>query len=169
MIRWEREAIEQINRETEEIRKISSKFLLNCTEKLENEKQLSEEIKSTLRNRSNFDTEVEKYDSMILEEVSHQRKLIDQEIKGVLGNKDHKEASANDRTKKAVEAETYEQLYRELSELLPLADEQYKTDPKYLWFVEQMNKKREFEAIIEERKLRLEQLQKKYQEELREL
>lgn len=31
MIKWEKEAIEQINRETEEIRKISSKFLLNCT------------------------------------------------------------------------------------------------------------------------------------------
>lgn len=104
MIKWEKEAIEQINRETEEIRKISNKFMLNCTEKLENEKHLSEEIKSTLRNRSNFEVEVEKYDSMILEEVTYQRKLIDQEIKGVLDGRDHKETVVNDRNKKGVEA-----------------------------------------------------------------
>jgi hypothetical protein len=58
MIKWETEAIEQINRETEEIKKISNKFLMNCSEKIDNEIHLTEEIKSTLKNRSQFDTEV---------------------------------------------------------------------------------------------------------------
>lgn len=60
---------------------------------------MSEEIRSTLKNRSHFDSEVEKYDSMIQQEVEAQRRRIDQEIKDVLGNRDHRDPAA-DKTKK---------------------------------------------------------------------
>lgn len=42
---------------------------------------------------------MEKYDSMIQQEVEAQRRRIDQEIKDVLGNRDHRDPAA-DKTKK---------------------------------------------------------------------
>lgn len=77
-----------------------------------------------------------------------QRRRIDQEIRDVLGNRDHRDPAA-DKTKKTDVAEHYDQLYKDLSTYLPLDNEAYKTDARYLWLLEQLNKKREFEAIIE--------------------
>ena len=54
-------------------------------------------------------------------------------------------------------------------EHLDLNEENYKSDPKYVKLLDGLNKKKELEVIIEERKVELEELEKKYQEEKRQL
>lgn len=66
MIKIENEAIQQLKKKTEEIKKLTKKFVTNCCERIENEESLQREIQETLRNRENFQSEVEKYDSMIV-------------------------------------------------------------------------------------------------------
>ena len=44
---------------------------------------------------------------------------------------------------------------------LNIESENYQEDPKYIRLVEGLSKKREFEAVIEERKMELEELRKK--------
>lgn len=52
-------------------------------------------------------------------------------------------------------------------EHLDLNEENYKHDQKYIDLLDGLNKKKELEVIIEERKMELEELEKKYMEEKR--
>lgn len=76
MIKIESEAILELKKKTDEIKKLTKKFLSNYCEKIENEMQLQEEIKQTLKNRDNFIEEVEKYDKLIEDEVEEKRKQL---------------------------------------------------------------------------------------------
>lgn len=69
MIKIESEAIQHLKKKTDEIKKLTKKFVANCCERIENEASLHREIQQTLRNRDNFNSEVVKYDSMIAEEL----------------------------------------------------------------------------------------------------
>ena len=42
-------------------------------------------------------------------------------------------------------------------------------DPKFIQLIDGLEKKREYEAVINERRMQLEELQKKYEEQKREL
>ena len=47
---------------------------------------------------------------------------------------------------------------------LNIDNENFQEDPKYIKLVEGLNKKREFEAVIDERKMQLEELKKRQAE-----
>ena len=76
MIKIENETIQQLKKKTDELKKLTKKFVSNCCQRIENEASLQREIEQTLRNRDNFQNEVEKYDSMIAEEVEDKRKQL---------------------------------------------------------------------------------------------
>ena len=48
MIKVESEAISELKKKTDEIKKLTKKFVANCCEKIENEMNLDQEIKATL-------------------------------------------------------------------------------------------------------------------------
>ena len=50
-----------------------------------------------------------------------------------------------------------------------LENEQYLKDPKFIELIDGLERKREYETVINERKMQLEELQKKYEEQKREL
>lgn len=52
---------------------------------------------------------------------------------------------------------------------MDLEDDNYVNDPQYRKLIDGLEKKREFQTVINERKMQLEELQKKYEEEKREL
>ena len=77
-----------------------------------------------------------------------------------------------DKTKKSGfndDEENYQDIFNQIMEHLDLNEENYKNDPKYIKLLDGLNKKKELEVIIEERKVELEELEKKYQEEKRQL
>lgn len=69
MIRIENDAIQQLKKKTEEVKKLTKKFVSNCYQRIENEASLSKEIEQTMRNRNQFQQQVDQYDSLIAEEV----------------------------------------------------------------------------------------------------
>ena len=77
-----------------------------------------------------------------------------------------------DKTKKSgfnEDEENYHEIFNQIMEHLDLSEENYKDDPKYIELLDGLNKKKELEVIIEERKVELEELEKKYKEEKRQL
>jgi hypothetical protein len=62
------------------------------------------------------------------------------------------------------EEENYEETFKELMKYLNIENENFQEDPKYIKLVEGLNKKKEFEAVIDERKMELEELKKRYTE-----
>ena len=52
---------------------------------------------------------------------------------------------------------------------MDLENDDYVNDPQFIKLIDGLDKKREFEAVIDERKMQLEELQKKYEEQKREL
>ena len=84
----------------------------------------------------------------------------------------HKNASQHEKSKRGtnynnnmnqcIDEENYEETYKELLKYLDLEDENYHNNPKYLKLVEGLSKRREFEAVIEERKMELEDLKKRH-------
>ncbi len=59
--------------------------------------------------------------------------------------------------------------YAVLQKHIRLEDNAYANDPNYLRLLDGLAKKREFEAVLQERKMHLDDLQKKYEEQKREL
>jgi hypothetical protein len=60
--------------------------------------------------------------------------------------------------------ENYEESFKELMKYLNIESENFQEDPKYIKLVEGLNKKKEFEAVIDERKMELDELKKRYAE-----
>jgi hypothetical protein len=60
--------------------------------------------------------------------------------------------------------ENYEETFKELMKYLNIESKNFQEDPKYIKLVEGLNKKREFEAVIDERKMELDELKKRYAE-----
>lgn len=52
---------------------------------------------------------------------------------------------------------------------LDISGDTYKSDPKYIKLLEGLQKKRELESIIEQRKMEIQELEKKYSNERRDL
>jgi hypothetical protein len=129
---------------------------------------LQKEIQQTLRNRENFQSEVVKYDSMIAEELEEKRKELQEMHNSALLEKPE---SFYDKPKKNghSEEDQYLEAYKQLAKYITLDDEQYLTDPKFLKLIDGLDRKREYETVINERKMQLEELQKKYEEQKREL
>ena len=79
--------------------------------------------------------------------------------------------SLHDKPKKSCspQEDQYLQAYNHLSKYLDLENDDYVNDPQFIKLIDGLDKKREFEAVIDERKMQLEELQKKYEEQKREL
>lgn len=58
MIRLESEAIQDLKKKTEEIKKLKKKFVENFKEKIENQADLHKEIQVTIKNRDHFNHEI---------------------------------------------------------------------------------------------------------------
>ena len=61
-----------------------------------------------------------------------------------------------DKTKKSGfndDEENYQDIFNQIMEHLDLNEENYKHDPKYIKLLDGLNKKKELEVIIEERKV----------------
>lgn len=54
-------------------------------------------------------------------------------------------------------------------EHLDISSQNYQSDPKYVNLLEGLQKKRELQSIIEQRKMEIEELEKKYSNERRDL
>lgn len=53
-------------------------------------------------------------------------------------------------------------MYNQIMEHLGIDSENYKEDPRYIKLLEGLQKKKELESIIEQRKMEIEELEKKY-------
>lgn len=74
MIALQKSAISELTKKIEEIRKLKGKFIENCSQRVRNEIELSNQIQETLKNRDVFYEEVSKYDEMILAEIQDKRR-----------------------------------------------------------------------------------------------
>ena len=54
MIKIESESILELKKKIQEMKKLTKKFVSNYCEKIENQLQLQEEIRQTLKNRNHF-------------------------------------------------------------------------------------------------------------------
>ena len=67
------------------------------------------------------------------------------------------------------EEDQYLEAYKQLEKYIDLESDNYAKDPAFQKLLDGLAKKREFETVLEERKMQLEELQKKYEEQKREL
>lgn len=162
MIKIESESIQQLKKKTDEIKKLTKKFVANCCERIQNEASLQREIQQTLRNRENFHSEVVKYDSMIAEELEEKRKEL-QELHHNSLHSNHDSLHEKPKKNYHSEEDQYLEAYRQLQKHVALEDEAYLNDPAYQRLLDGLAKKREFEAVLEERRLQLDELQRKYE------
>lgn len=156
MIKIESESIQELKKKTDEIKKLTKKFVANCCEKIENETNLQKEIEQTLKNRNNFKDEVEKYDEMITEELEEKRKqLNDLKHSSVHVKEDHSPYNKTQKAQQLHEEDNLEEIYQEILKHVNIEDENYRADPVYQRFLDGLAKKREFESVLEERRMEL--------------